>query len=243
MRRTKFTRVFLALAAVAIAACSETATNPPQAFDLKPSLAVSGDGSQSYVLIASGSTLRAGMADEVAAVGGKIVSTLDGIGVIVAKSSDPQFAAKAAKISGIGDVVLDQMVQWVRPEPFVHSIEADITDVGQQSHGPAGIGAHESFRAIQWAPDAISAPAAWDLGYQGEGARVAILDGGVHKTHVDIAPNLDVARSTSFTQADCANPPVPPPPPPPAPPPPPPPAEPPTCNNYDFDTGTFWHGT
>jgi len=49
----------------------------------------------------------------------------------------------------------------------------------------------------------------------GAGARVAILDGGLRDTHIDIAPNLDVAHSASFV-----------------------PGQP-----FNADVGTFWHGT
>ena len=52
-------------------------------------------------------------------------------------------------------------------------------------------------------------------GYQGAGARVAIIDGGIRSTHIDIAPNLDAARSASFVPGFA----------------------------YNTDVGTFWHGT
>jgi subtilisin family serine protease len=63
---------------------------------------------------------------------------------------------------------------------------------------PAAFGDGETFRPIQWAPEAIHAVGAWEAGHRGAGARVAILDGGIHSTHIDIAPRLDVARSASF---------------------------------------------
>jgi subtilisin family serine protease len=95
--------------------------------------------------------------------------------------------------------------------PVVQEAIAE-TDISEESHQ---VGGHETFRLIQWAPDAIQAPAAWQSGALGAGARVAVLDGGIHNTHIDIAPNLDVARSASFV-----------------------PGQP-----YNADGGTFWHGT
>src|SRR6185436_14683678 len=62
----------------------------------------------------------------------------------------------------------------------------------------AVIGGIETFRTTQWVPDAVHAPEAWALGYQGAGARVAVIDGGIHSEHIDIKPNLDVAHSASF---------------------------------------------
>jgi len=68
---------------------------------------------------------------------------------------------------------------------------------------------------IQWHLQAVEAPAAWAEGCTGAGARVAINDGGIYDIHPDIEPNLDKACSVSFV-----------------------PGQP-----YNFDTGTFWHGT
>jgi subtilisin family serine protease len=55
----------------------------------------------------------------------------------------------------------------------------------------------ETFVNLQWNVQAIEAPAAWALGYTGSGVWVAVLDGGIHSTHVDLDGNLDVAASRS----------------------------------------------
>jgi subtilisin family serine protease len=235
MQRAALPRLTLAMiVAVAITGCSEPTTTP-RAFDLQPSFSLSGAAAErSYVILASSGTLRAGLAQEVAAAGGTDISALDGIGVVIAMSSDPNFAAKAAKISGVRSVALDRMVQWAAPTQVSDEIVADESGVDAQA---VSVGAAETFRAVQWAPDAVNAPAAWGAGYQGLNARVAILDGGIRSTHIDIAPNLDVARSTSFT---CPRP---------APVPPdtvpgPAPVNCPGKNiPFNSDTGTFWHGT
>jgi lantibiotic leader peptide-processing serine protease len=235
MKRTVFPRLTLAAAVALLAAgCREAPTNPG-AFDLNPSFSVSGAaGQRSYVILASSATLRAGFAQDVAAAGGTNVAALDRIGVVVATSSDPNFAAKAAKISGVRSVALDRMVQWVAPTQVAEEIVADEAGVDAQA---VSVGAVETFRALQWAPDAVNAPAAWDAGHQGLNARVAILDGGIRSTHIDIAPNLDVQRSTSFA---CRRPP-------PVPPDTVPGPAPVSCAGneipFNSDTGTFWHGT
>jgi subtilisin family serine protease len=74
---------------------------------------------------------------------------------------------------------------------------------------------NDTFYPIQWAPKAIDAPAAWAAGCTGKGVRVAILDGGLFAAHPDLAANVDVARSRSFVPGQ----------------------------NFNQDTGTFWHGT
>jgi lantibiotic leader peptide-processing serine protease len=215
MKYAAFARLtFAAAVALMMGGCSEHTPTPTSPVgDLKPSLSESGE--QSYVLLASGDSLTPGMAEQVAAAGGAVVSALDPIGVIVATSSDPEFVSKAAAIPGIESVTPDMMVQWVQPPSVVEAEEVDLAMVDEQSHGPSGVGAHESFRLAQWAPDAVKAPAAWNAGYEGAGARVAILDGGIHRTHVDLDGNVDVPRSRSFV-----------------------PGQP-----FNNDVGTFWHGT
>lgn len=71
------------------------------------------------------------------------------------------------------------------------------------------------YNAFQWNMWAIEAEEAWQTGADGSGARVAVIDGGIYDLHADIAPNLDVGCSASFVPGQA----------------------------YNYDTGTFWHGT
>jgi subtilisin family serine protease len=166
-------------------------------------------GSPTYVIMTSGNRVPAGLADQVTAAGGTVTASLDEIGVLVATSNDAEFAARARGLSGVQAVALDQMLEFEQPRDAGEGVELDL---GSQDHE---IGGHETFRLIQWAPDAVSAPAAWATGAMGAGARVAILDGGIRSTHIDIAPNLDVAASRSFVPGQA----------------------------FNADVGTFWHGT
>jgi subtilisin family serine protease len=193
---------------LAAAACSEraplTAPPPPPPAPSRlaagvvpnPSMALAPAlGQSSFVIDFVDSVLPADVASQVAAAGGTLTAALNGIGVAVAVSSDPAFAGRAAKITGVSGVAPDLVVQWVQPEQV--QIVEDVAEVAPPEPA-ASLGAFETFRPSQWAPDAISAPAAWDAGARGAGARVAIVDGGIRNTHIDIAPRLDVARSASF---------------------------------------------
>ena len=207
----RFLASLIAATALTMTACVDDAPVAPTSDHARPSLSVAG-GATSYVIDLTGNAVPASLAADITAAGGTITASMDQIGVAVATSRDPGFRAKARKIKGVRSVSPDFVVQWVKPTAPGEEMIAEQSDVTAQSHE---IGGHETFRAVQWAPDAISAPAAWATGARGAGARVAILDGGVHSTHIDIAPNLDVARSASFV-----------------------PGQP-----FNADVGTFWHGT
>lgn len=234
MPRNLVMTAMAAAGALALSACTERApvTSPaapegPTAARTGlsgPSMSVTAVSDQpSYVIDFTGTSLPANLAAQVQAAGGTLTMSIDQIGIAVASSSDPAFAGRAGKIKGVSSVEPDIEVQWINPGQVFEAGEADMTEVP----GPAAsFGAGETFRPEQWAPDAVSAPAAWDLGALGAGARVAILDGGIRDTHLDIAPNIDVARSRSFV-----------------------PGQP-----FNFDqarnaqgqcvlTDTFWHGT
>jgi subtilisin family serine protease len=148
----------------------------------------------------------ADLAAEVQRAGGTLKSYHKGAGVAIALSNDAAFATKLKAVAGIGAVGKDKAVQWIDPNLRVAEM--------------ANEGDNETFFGIQWAPKAISAPAAWASGQMGAGVRVAVLDGGIHSTHIDLAPNLDAASSRSYALDALGNP-----------------------TAYNSDLGTFWHGT
>jgi subtilisin family serine protease len=214
MHRAVPTRLtLLAAATLAIGACSEPTVTPESLRPRGPSLNLSGtEGPQQYVIVASSADrLPKSITADIELAGGSVLAALHKIGVVIATSDDPSFADKAARIAGVHGVEADTVVQWIGPETRGEELEVGTDEVGGESHQ---IGGHETFRAVQWAPDAISAPAAWAAGATGAGVRVAILDGGIHSTHIDIAPRIDAGRSASFA-----------------------------TGAWNTDVGTFWHGT
>ncbi|HWI19491.1 MAG TPA: S8 family serine peptidase [Vicinamibacterales bacterium] len=156
-----------------------------------------------YIVTAQG--WGAAQAEAVAAAGGTVIFGHDGSGVGVVRSSAPDFLSRIRGSHAIQSAERDVVVSWQRPQTG-GTIDADFTNPPNND---------TFFNGVQWAPQAIDAPAAWAEGCTGLGVRVAILDGGIRHNHPDLAPNLDTARSTSFV-----------------------PGEP-----YNNDTGTFWHGT
>src|SRR5213594_1125517 len=162
-----------------------------------PAAQLSSGTGKSYIIDFTGYQLPTDLAAHVAKAGGTLTASIDQIGVATATSTDPSFSDRAVKIRGVFSVNEDPMVQWVEPERVVDAGEVDVSAGGDVVPNVA-FGSAETFRAEQWVPDQLSAPAAWDAGARGAGVRVAILDGGIRSTHLDIAPELDVARSRSF---------------------------------------------
>jgi len=212
MNRVRF---LLVASIVSLGACAEPPMQPMSGADATTSRSAHARGkgsntAKSYVVIATDNALPGTLEAGIVAAGGSVVSRMDGIGVVTVTSSDANFARKAGQLSGVHAVVDDQPLEFAAPRfAAANSVRSSAKATAH------AVGAHETYRLIQWAPDAVSAPAAWAQGALGQGARVAILDGGIYDIHADLAANFDAARSRSFV-----------------------PGQP-----YDSDTGPFWHGT
>jgi len=146
---------------------------------------------RSYLIIAT-EKLPAKLAEKVSAAGGTLTTAIPEIGVAVASSSDLKFAAKAAKISGVRSVVSDVRVQWITPNYYQEAVEVEYGN-------PPYSGDNDTRFDLQWGHDAVDAPEAWNLGFRGEGARVAVLDTGFDTDHPDLAPNINFDLSANFT--------------------------------------------
>jgi hypothetical protein len=146
----------------------------------------------------SGGAFRDDIAAQVAAVGGQLQSNLSEIGVATAVSDDPNFAVRARKISGVWSVDADTVVEWVKPERMSEAVNLESTEL-QATEAVAHVyGEDEGFWNFQWNVRALNAPEAWAAGQIGTGARVAVIDGGMSKDHVDLKDRIDVAHSASF---------------------------------------------
>lgn len=153
-----------------------------------------------YVLTSS----QWGSAEETAVIAaGGTVHYAHRSGVAVVTADDPDFLARANASGKFQSAAEDIIVQWQLPTQYAELEESAVTPN------------NETFSPEQWAPTAVNAQGAWNLGYTGAGVRVAILDGGIHSTHLDLDGNIDVARSASMVPGFA----------------------------FNQDVGTFWHGT
>ena len=172
---------------------------------LAASTAAAAQERESYVLEAAGKWTAA-HTRAVQAAGGSLSFSHEDTGIGVATSGNRGFAAQVATLAKFSAVTPDMMVQWQQPTRTVTIEETTVVP-----NPPT-----DSFYPyIQWAPQAVHAPEAWTAGCTGNGVRVAILDGGIHNTHVDLVGRVDVAASASFVPGF----------------------------SFNQDVGTFWHGT
>ncbi|MHC4065448.1 MAG: S8 family serine peptidase [Planctomycetota bacterium] len=187
--------------ALAVAGCqTPDATLPVEA---GPNLSAKGSAGSSYLVVANGNRLPRNLARRVAAAGGAITMTIPEIGIAVATSNSNTFAADASRTAGVRGVAPDLTIQWIDPDAGQYGIAIE------QFDNPPFTGDDDFFFDLQWGHDAVDAPEAWDAGARGAGVRVAILDTGIDSDHPDIAPNLNLALSTSFVEdEDNINPPA-----------------------------------
>jgi subtilisin family serine protease len=152
--------------------------------------------SKQYIIIASGDQLPTNIEAQTTAANGKVTSRLTEAGLAIATSDDPDFAAKAAKISGVRSVVHDFTYQGFEPQPN-RAMKAVSDNVN-----PPSIGDKNPLFPLQWGATAIQAPEAWNTGNQGQGVLVADLDGGFELQHPDLVGNIQ--SSISFVPGEPA---------------------------------------
>lgn len=157
------------------------------------------DATKTYLLMAKGNKLPNGLEAKVTAAGGTIDRYISQIGLVVVSSSDPDFSVKAARISGISDVMPNVVLQWVAP---LGDFNVEDITLDEEYGNPPASGDDDIRFDLQWGHDAVDAPEAWNEGYRGAGVRVAVLDGGFDLDHPDLAPNINFALSMNFVAGE-----------------------------------------
>lgn len=147
---------------------------------------------RSYLLISATDNLPGNIEARIQQAGGTISNAYPEIGVASATSDQVNFRGRAARIPGIMAVVPNTPIQWIEPPQVVPS------EIGY----PPESGSADFFFDLQWGHTAIDAPGAWNAGYRGAGARVAVLDTGFDLTHPDLAPNINLELSINFVPGE-----------------------------------------
>ncbi len=189
----------LGLGALLLTGCAKddiSATAPSASRDTQNAQAASNQESvvrrgHQYIILASGDELPGNLAALTRQNNGTLTAELPGTGLALATSTDPNFAAKAAKISGVRSVIHDFTYQGFDPAK-AQQIQA-VADADNTN--PPSSADNDRFFPLQWGHTAIEAPEAWNTGARGAGAVVAVLDGGFDLTHPDLLANITGSRS------------------------------------------------
>jgi len=177
-------------------------------------VSVSANGSVKWIIAFNGngpSNLRS----QVAAAGGTLDSVIAEAGVAFATSANPNFASR---ISGVTAVIRSDAVRFYSNPLTRVAFEGDVN--AEVVNPPNNDGTYDTRYPLLWGLDAVNAPEAWEAGSTGEGARVAVLDGGFNMNHPDLVPNINYTLSADMTGEGIAYGP-----------------------NVDDPTGIFSHGT
>ncbi len=172
-----------------IVSCQKETFNENNSLEESTEISKKSASVDSYMIISKSETLSQKLEASIKKHG-EITRTIPEIGLVVVKSSDPDFEKNIMKLSDVRSVVPDLTINWLEPidfEPYAN---------------PYSIGSDETYFAFQWGMDAIDAPEAWNAGYLGSGTKVFILDSGIDAEHPDLAPNLNTDLSASFVPGE-----------------------------------------
>jgi subtilisin family serine protease len=134
---------------------------------------------------------------EISRNGGSVVTSYDTIGVIVAHSAAPDFAARMRAVRGVDSAGATRNA----PLPAQSTTDVGTPKVlGAQEAAEAGARAsagQDPLEPLQWDLPAIKADKAHEKTLGSPDVTVAVIDTGVDDTHPDIAPNFDRAASAN----------------------------------------------
>ncbi len=145
------------------------------------------EASERFLVVSSAEVLPPGLARHVERAGLRVVGGVPGIGLLVVEGA-PSRRAAAARLPGVQAVVPDLAVHLEDTGVF-----AEIAlDALPLSDGD------DPLLDWQWGLLAVGAPAAWEAGLTGAGARIAVMDQGLDCDHPDLHDVIDVASSVSL---------------------------------------------
>ncbi|KDN82511.1 S8 family peptidase [Kitasatospora cheerisanensis] len=125
---------------------------------------------------------------EIQAAGGSVVASYEQIGVVIARSSDPGFAARLRQSKTIDSVGASRTA----------GIQAaDVEATVEETAAPAAADGNEPLWANQWDMRQIGVDQAHTTTLGSRDVVVGVLDSGIDATHEDLAAAVDPSLSAS----------------------------------------------
>jgi len=127
----------------------------------------------------------------------KLKTANDELGLIRVQTPDPAFPEKARQIADVESVVVDVVMNLRLPGKAYRAGKPTIPKGEGAKTNPL---ATNPLAPLQWGLQSVKAPQAWQKGYKGQGATVAVLDGGFLVGNPEIAPNI--IKTQNFVEGE-----------------------------------------
>lgn len=150
--------------------------------------------SQTFLVVFTGSSVPSRAPQTVSRAGGTIAASYDQIGVIVAHSSSPTFAATLAQDSSVAGVSATSGFATSVPGD---TATGDTSTVGNAPTPFVPAAGSDTLSGLQWDMNQIHAPEARAINGGDPSVVVGDIDTGLDYTHPDLAPNVDFTDSVS----------------------------------------------
>ena len=153
-----------------------------------PASAATQGGDSTYIVLYNDGASSAGAAATVRGAGGTLVANYSQIGVVIARSSDPNFAAAVRQNGNVAGAD--------RTDGFATKVSDVAGDSGPVA-APTPAPGSDPLSGRQWDMNQINAPQAHAINGGSPDVVVGDIDTGLDFTHPDLAPNVDFADSVS----------------------------------------------
>jgi subtilisin family serine protease len=141
-----------------------------------------------YIVLYNDGASSADAAATVSNAGGTLVANYSQIGVVIARSSDPNFAAAVQQDGNVAGAA--------STAGFATQISDEMDNSGPVD-APIPAPGSDNLSGLQWDMNQINAPQAHAINGGSPGVVVGDIDSGLDFTHPDLAPNVDFADSAS----------------------------------------------
>ncbi|MCH7717052.1 MAG: S8 family serine peptidase [Gemmatimonadetes bacterium] len=183
----------MAIVAVAVAACDNSSTEPPDTPETPLMSLQAGDDTGYHILAVSNGRFDA-VSSTIVTLGGSIVRSHDDAGIIIASGLSDDAVGTLQDMDGVKALAADIVIQGV-PDPGDVRTESIPAGAEPAGHDPTTA----SLFFLQWDMRIIDADDAWAAGFSGSSAvTVAIIDTGIDPFHPDLAGRVDASRSIAF---------------------------------------------
>ncbi|MFT4019045.1 MAG: S8 family serine peptidase [Agriterribacter sp.] len=131
-----------------------------------------------FIVIAKEGENVSAISTAIRSLGGKelmLKDVIKDLGLIIVQTPSPGFAERARSIKGVEAVAVDVVTNWRLPERFE---KISKTQIASATKGKKPVVNNNPYSFLQWGIQSVNADKAWQKGYGGKGAKVAVLDGG-----------------------------------------------------------------